>query len=176
MQHHRQLTELNIGSNRIISHEDAVAKAAGRALSEGLEHSNLEHLDLSKNVRLMGHCEGKGAVFAQQLAIGVSASKNLVSINVLGNAIGHQQAKGLIAAKNYAKKDSGRRLSLCGFSGTEKELDLSGEQLSQGCVLLVADDIKTNSALTSLNVSNSVLCTFDHGIYDASGRRQLEML
>ena len=44
-----------------------------------------------------------------------------------------------------------------GISGDETELDLSGKGLGAGCAVLVANEVKNNGALTSLDVSKNKL-------------------
>ena len=41
--------------------------------------------------------------------------------------------------------------TLCGLTGTETELDLSGRNLSASCAILVANEVKFNSALMSIS-------------------------
>ena len=72
-------------------------------------------------------------------------------MNILANHIGVDQANALI--KIMESHESLK--TLCGFSGDETELDLSGRGLTTGCAVLVAYEVKNNGALTSLNISNN---------------------
>ena len=53
--------------------------------------------------------------------------------------------------------------TLCGFSGDETEVNLSNKGLSTGCAVLVANEVKNNGALTSLNMSNNNIGAIDSG-------------
>ena len=64
-------------------------------------------------------------------------------MNILSNYIGADQAIKLIAI--MASKPN--LTTLCGFSGDETELDLSNKNLSAGCAVLVANEVKNNGAL-----------------------------
>ena len=75
----------------------------------------------------------------------------LTSLNILSNDIGVEQANALI--ETMKSKDNLN--TLCGFSGGETELDLSGKGLTAGCGVLVANEIKNNGAMTSLNLNLS---------------------
>ena len=76
-----------------------------------------------------------------------------MSVNLLSNEIGAEQANELI--KIMESKPNLK--TLCGFSGNETELDLSQKGLRAGCAVLVANEVKNNGALTSLNISNNSL-------------------
>ena len=75
----------------------------------------------------------------------------LASVNILSNDIGAEQANALIKIM----ESKSNLTTLCGFSGDETELDLSKKGLTAGCAVLVANEIKNNGALTSLNISNN---------------------
>ena len=74
-------------------------------------------------------------------------------MNILSNNIGAEQANELI--KIMESKDNLK--TLCGFSGDETELDLSGKGLSAGCAVLVAHEVKNNGALYFVDIrANSI--------------------
>ena len=86
-------------------------------------------------------------------ALSLPAIRAISFVNILSNAIGAEQANELIkimAAKPNLK-------TLCGFSGDETELDLSKKSLTAGCAVLIANEVKNNGAMTSLDVSNNDL-------------------
>ena len=83
----------------------------------------------------------------------VPTIRALAFVNILSNNIGAEQANKLIAI--MASKPNLK--TLCGFSGDETELDLSNKGLSAGCGVLVANEVKNNGALTSLNMSDNQL-------------------
>jgi Ran GTPase-activating protein (RanGAP) involved in mRNA processing and transport len=87
------------------------------------------------------------------LAEALRTNEALVSVRLLSNRIGTEQANELIQMMESKENLT----TLCGFSGDETELDLSGQGLSPGCGVLVANEIKHNGALTSLNVGNNHL-------------------
>ena len=75
----------------------------------------------------------------------------LVSVNLLNNDIGAAQANELIKVMESEENLK----TLCGFSGDETELDLSGKGLSAGCAVLVANEVKNNGALATLDIRNN---------------------
>ena len=72
----------------------------------------------------------------------------LAFVNLLGNKIPPEQAQELI--KVMESKENLR--TLCGFTGEEKELDLSNKGLTAGCAVLVSNEIQDNGALASANL------------------------
>ena len=72
-------------------------------------------------------------------------------MNILSNKIGTDQANQLIAI--LASKPN--LTTLCGFSGDETKLDLSNKNLSAGCAVLVANEVKNNEALVKLDISQN---------------------
>jgi Leucine-rich repeat (LRR) protein len=85
------------------------------------------------------------------LADAIGTNGALTAVNILSNNIGADQADKLIAI--MASKPS--LMTLCGFNGDETKLDLSNKDLSAGCGVLVANEVKNNGALTSLNISKN---------------------
>ena len=75
------------------------------------------------------------------------------SLGILGNNIGEEQANNLIQILD----GSDTLTTLCGFTGTETELDLSGRSLSASCAILVANEVKFNSVMIKLDISNNKL-------------------
>ena len=67
----------------------------------------------------------------------------LAFVNLLGNDIPPEQAQELI--KVMESKENLR--TLCGFTGEEKELDLSNKGLTAGCAVLVSNEIQDMGAL-----------------------------
>ena len=80
-------------------------------------------------------------------------NSRLSSLNILGNQISEEQANNLVQLLDA----SDTLKTLCGFSGTETALDLSKRGLSASCAILVANEIKLNSTLRTLNVANNNL-------------------
>ena len=75
----------------------------------------------------------------------------LTSINVLKNKIPVEQAQALVEIMR--SKDL--LTTLCGLSGKEIELDWSNQGLGAGDAVLIANDIKTHLALSSVNMLNN---------------------
>ena len=71
------------------------------------------------------------------------------SLDILGNNIGEEQANNLIQILD----GSDTLTTLCGFTGTETELDLSSRNLSASCAILVANEVKFNSPMMKLTWS-----------------------
>jgi Ran GTPase-activating protein (RanGAP) involved in mRNA processing and transport len=94
-----------------------------------------------------------GAADALVLADEIKDMGSLSSANLLGNRIGVEQAQALLKIKE-AKPGL---TTLCGLSGDETELDLSGKGLSAGCAILLAPEIEANGSLVSLNLAENYL-------------------
>jgi hypothetical protein len=88
----------------------------------------------------------------------------LSSANLLGNSIGVKQAQALLKIKE-AKPGL---TTLCGLSGDETALDLSGKKLGFGCAILLAPEMEANGSLASLNLANNELSGPSHA-RDMSG-------
>ena len=74
----------------------------------------------------------------------------MASVNLLGNSIGVEQAQ------NFLKIKEQKGLStLCGLSGSEKELDLSKKNLSAGCAVLLSPELEDNGALSRLDIAGN---------------------
>ena len=99
------LKKLLMGNNRMAS------AAAGKALAAALaENTSLKELDVSSNVRPPDRAGGDGPGFAKEIAAGLRANGTLVSVNLLGNAIGVDQAQHLARLL----KEHATLKSLCG--------------------------------------------------------------
>jgi Leucine-rich repeat (LRR) protein len=99
-----------------------------------------------------------GVIGAQILAAFMStglfeAKGALSSANLLGNDIGVEQAQALLKIKE-AKPGL---TTLCGLSGDETELDLSGKGLGPGCAILLAPEMEANGSLSKLDLSENDL-------------------
>ena len=73
------------------------------------------------------------------------------SVNILGNNIGAEQANNLIQLLDA----SDTLTTLCGLTGTETELELSNRDLRPSCAILVANEVKVNSAMICLDISKN---------------------
>ena len=79
-------------------------------------------------------------------------------MDILGNNVGEEQANNLIQLLD----GSDTLQTLCGLTGTETELDLSGRNLSASCAILVANEVKVNRALIKLDISGNNLTQGKH--------------
>ena len=68
-------------------------------------------------------------------------------MDILGNNVGEEQANNLIQLLD----GSDTLQTLCGLTGTETKVDLSGRNLSASCAILVANELKVNSALICIS-------------------------
>jgi Ran GTPase-activating protein (RanGAP) involved in mRNA processing and transport len=75
----------------------------------------------------------------------------ILSVNLLKNSIPMEQAKALATIL----KDHPTLKSLCGNSGDETELDMSGQSVGAEGAAMLAPEIADNGALTSLNLANN---------------------
>jgi hypothetical protein len=74
-------------------------------------------------------------------------------VNLLNNEIGVDQAKALASIL----KEHPTLKSLCGNSGEETELDMSGKGMDAGDVIMLAAEIVDNGALSVLNLASNNL-------------------
>ena len=94
---------------------------------------------------------GMDADDAVVLADELPAKRALASVNILKNKISAKQAQALVDIMR--SKDS--LVTLCGLTGTETELDFSNQKLGAGDAVLIANDIRDNGALASLDLSQN---------------------
>jgi hypothetical protein len=76
------------------------------------------------------------------------------SVNLLKNNIPIEQAKTLASIL----KEHPTLRSLCGNSGEEMELDMSGKQIRAEGAIMLAPEIASNGALTKFDISENTLC------------------
>jgi hypothetical protein len=77
----------------------------------------------------------------------------IVSVNLLKNRIGVEQARALV----IILKEHSTLKSLCGNNGDETELDMSGKMKGAEDAIMLAAEIIDNGALTQLDVSSNNL-------------------
>ena len=142
-------------SSLILKGNQFANREAGAALGSMLKTcASLTALDVSENYYfdVSLQCDGPG--FASEIASGLRAAKgSLSSANLLGNDIGVEQAQALLKVKE-AKPGL---TTLCGLSGDETELDLSGKNLRPGCAILLAPEMEANGSLSELDLSKNNL-------------------
>jgi Ran GTPase-activating protein (RanGAP) involved in mRNA processing and transport len=79
----------------------------------------------------------------------IQAQKSLTSLNLLGNDFGTVQADALV---QVMKCVTPRVRSMCGLSGKETVLDFEMKGLTDGCTLLLANEIESNWDVTDMNL------------------------
>jgi hypothetical protein len=77
----------------------------------------------------------------------------ILSVNLLKNGIGVDQAKDLV----IILKEHPTLKSLCGNKGNETELDMSGKMDGAEDAIMLAAEVVDNGALSSLNLSSNQL-------------------
>jgi hypothetical protein len=97
---------------------------------------------------------------------GIAALANVIpdmgaisSVNLLKNGIGTDHAKKLVGIL----KTHPTLKSLCGNTGNEIELDMSGKMHGAGDAIMLVPEVIDNGALTSLNMSKNGLLSKDGG-------------
>jgi len=119
-------------------------KEVGKTLADVLKTNTvLTHLDISENAP---YTDNDGPGFAQELAIGVAANGALTSLNISSNKIGE-----LALPKGWTKEKKFWSYVFKHTDGREQQDDPSQPL---GAIAL-ADAIKNNGALTSLDLSNN---------------------
>jgi hypothetical protein len=144
------LSSLILKDNRLLTAE------AGKVLSDMLAtNTMLKVLDLSSSNwqehGTHGDLMGDGSGFAKELAVGISDNGAISSVNLLDNDIPMEQVKALASIL----KEHPTLKSLCGNSGEETELDMSGKIIGAEGAIMLAPEIAGNRALTSLHVGQS---------------------
>jgi Leucine-rich repeat (LRR) protein len=146
------LTSLHVGRNNIPEKEMreimaiAVRMDNMKILCEvPFKDKALTGLDISrKNLGMEG-----ALVVAEYL----DGNRAISSINLLKNYIPVEQAQELVQIMQAKEK----LVTLCGLSKEETELDFSGQDLSAGDAVLIANDISDMGALSSLNLASNHL-------------------
>jgi hypothetical protein len=83
----------------------------------------------------------------------------ILSVNLLKNNIGVAQAEGLVRIL----KEHPTLKSLCGNTGNETELNMSGKMYGAADAILLVPEIIDNGALTSLNLASNSIGGYYHG-------------
>jgi hypothetical protein len=136
------LTKFDISKNKI--------RAAGsKALAAGLKGNQvITELSIADN-QLGWDAEDMSGIVA--LADVIPDMGAISSANLLMNDIDTNQAKALV----LILKEHPTLKSLCGNSGDETELHMSGEMNGAGEAIMLAPEIAGNGALTSLHVGQN---------------------
>jgi hypothetical protein len=134
------LTRLDISKNKLF-HDDGTL--AGQVISDMLAaNSTLKEIDISTSAQYDIISKG-GPSFAQALSV---QRWDISSVNLLKNGIGIDQAQALT---NMLKGHPTLK-SLCGNTGDETELDMSGKMSGAEDAIILATEIADNRALLTL--------------------------
>jgi hypothetical protein len=107
------------------------------------------HTDGSKQIENPGKPEGIIA-----LANAIPDMRAILSLNLLKNSIGVEQARALVTIL----KERSTLKSLCGNNGDETELDMSGKIKGAEDAIMLAAEIIDNGALSFLDISSNDIC------------------
>jgi Ran GTPase-activating protein (RanGAP) involved in mRNA processing and transport len=148
------LRKINLSNNRMAT------AIAGRALGRVLKlNSTLEDLDISQNLwdlRRRGGDQsgGNGAEFGKAISEGLASNEKLVIINLENNKIPAE-----LEERMYQKvRMSKLRIVLANASMSDMtELDVTGIGFGVEGVFAIAEYLKANSTLLTLNLSNNKL-------------------
>jgi hypothetical protein len=166
-------TELNM-SGRKMGADGAIMLAAEIAGNEALTSLTLSANELGQKVVPEGwshgyhgdysggefwkHTDGRRQKENLAKAVGIVAITNaipdmraILSVNLLKNSIGVDQAKDLL----IILKEHPTLKSLCGNKGNETELDMSGKMNGTADAIMLAAEVVDNGALTALNLANN---------------------
>jgi hypothetical protein len=101
------------------------------------------------------------------LADAIPGMKAILSVNLLKNEIGIDQAEALVSML----KEHPTLKSICGNRGDETKLDMSGKQMGASGAIMLAAEIVCNGALTTLDISENKL---NSGALKAGKRGKLD--
>jgi hypothetical protein len=144
----RALTSLNLASNSLGELVLPEGWAKGAEDYEGDYQYVFTHTEGTKQTLHPGKPEGILAVAGAIKDMGA-----ISSINLLQNGIPVKQAQELVEIMQAKEK----LVTLCGLSKEETELDFSGQDLSAGDAVLIANDISDMGAMTSLSLASNSL-------------------
>jgi hypothetical protein len=119
------------------------------------EHPTLKSLCGNNGDETELHMSGKmhGAEDVIMLAAEIISNRAISSVNLLKNSIGIDQAKVLASIL----QEHPTLKSLCGNTGDETELDMSGKEMGVDGATMLAPEITGNGAILSLDMSSNSL-------------------
>jgi Ran GTPase-activating protein (RanGAP) involved in mRNA processing and transport len=148
------MTRLNLSKNQLLS------KEGGRVLGNMLKANTIpKELDVSGSGHAMPSSQRDATGFATEITEGLAGNGAISSVNLLQNDIGTDQAKDLAGIL----KEHPTLKSLCGNTGNETELDMSGKMHGAGDLLMFVPDIVDNGALSVLSLKQNSLGTKEAG-------------
>ena len=150
IKNNRALVKLLMGANSFKGIE------AGKALGDAMAvNTVLKELDIS------GGEYGKkcDAAFIKGFSPGLGANGALMSVNLLKNYIGVEQANILVGIL----KEHPTLMSLCGNKGNEAELNMSGKMEGAEDSIMLVPEIVANGAIEKLLMADNSLCNKEAG-------------
>jgi hypothetical protein len=151
----RALFSLDVGNNHIPTDklqeiDQAVRSNRLRLICEDSNKSLLE-IDLSSR-----YLDAKDAIVVAEY---IKDSGAILSVNLLKNGIGVEQARALV----IILKEHPTLKSLCGNNGDETELNMSGKMNSAEDAIMLSAEVVDSGALSSLNLSKNALLNKEAG-------------
>jgi Ran GTPase-activating protein (RanGAP) involved in mRNA processing and transport len=142
-----------------LSHNKMLTTDAGKALAGALAaNSSLKELDVSiNNWQKHGHIGdwmGDGPGFAKELAVGLGANGGLEKLLIRNNRMATEEA-GKAIAEALTQNSVLKELDLSGNSWDDTRRTGGTKGDGPGFATALADGIKNNGAMTSLNISNN---------------------
>jgi hypothetical protein len=124
------------------------------ALAAGLKgNQGITELDISENHLGLNTGWGTDASGITAIADAIPDMGAISSVNLLKNRIGIDQAQTLASIL----KEHPTLKSLCGNTGNETELDMSGKDIGTTTAIMLAAEIIGNGAMTSLNLASNMI-------------------
>jgi hypothetical protein len=133
------LTKLDISKN-------GLRVAGAKVLAESLRGNQIM-TDINIASNILSDC-GEDMSGIAVLADVIPSMRAILSVNLLKNMIGVDQAKALASIL----KEHPTLKSLCGNSGEETELDMSGKGMDAGDVIMLVPEIVDNGTISSVNL------------------------
>ena len=137
------LKTLRMGGNGLIGVESG--NAFGYTIAS---HTVLQELDLSTSINYF-KCD---AEFTKGLAIGLGANRVLTSLNISNNKVGN-----LVSVNGWSYEPDDIWKGYWHADGRKTKTKPEGEEFKAEGVLALADAIKKNEVLTSLNLSKNTM-------------------
>ena len=138
------LTSLDVSSNKlgVLATEDGWTSRGGDNSAPWVHPDGRRQSEKPDGLKPLG---------AIAIANAIPDMGAILSVNLLKNKICVEQAKALASIL----KEHPTLKSLCGNSGEETELDMSGKKIGAEGAIMLAPEIADNGAMTSLNLASN---------------------
>jgi hypothetical protein len=164
------MTRMNISNNQLCGHWKTPDFSGFKALAAAIEQHKLLTLDtvditsdLSGALDVSG--QNLGTAGAKMMAAFIKGNGAILSVNLLKNDIGVEQARALVSIL----KEHPTLKSLCGNSGDETELDMSGKMKGATDIIMLVPEMVDNGAISTLIVNS-----FPLPIQDIKSKAELD--